>query len=84
VIGPYKTAGAFRMALEQHLNDRALRTATPVDRLRKEVALQRLLARMVALRPFWSPITSPTEQQHSWDPVAWSWQLANSVELHEN
>jgi Nucleotidyl transferase AbiEii toxin, Type IV TA system len=48
VIGPYKTAGAFRMALEQHLNDRALRTATPVDRLRKEVALQRLLARMVS------------------------------------
>jgi hypothetical protein len=48
VIGPYKTAGAFRMALEQHLNERALRTTTPVDRLRKEVALQRLLARMMA------------------------------------
>ena len=36
------------MALEQHLNERALRTTTPVDRLRKEVALQRLLARMKA------------------------------------
>ena len=48
MIGPYKTAGAFRMALEQHLNERALRTTTPVDRLRKEVALQRLLARMMA------------------------------------
>ena len=47
MIGPYKTAGAFRMALEQHLNERALRTMTPVDRLRKEVALQRLLARMM-------------------------------------
>ena len=48
MIGPYKTAGAFRMALEQHLNERALRTTTPVDRLRKEVALQRLLARMMS------------------------------------
>lgn len=48
MIGPYKTAGAFRMALEQHLNERALRTTTPVDRLRKEVALQRLLTRMMS------------------------------------
>lgn len=48
MIGPYKTAGAFRMALEQHLNERAMRTRTPVDRLRKEVALQRLLARMMS------------------------------------
>ena len=48
MIGPYKTAGAFRMALEQHLNKRAPRTTTPVDRLRKEVALQRLLARMMS------------------------------------
>jgi hypothetical protein len=36
------------MALEQHLNERALRTTTPVDRLRKEVALQRLLTRMMS------------------------------------
>ena len=48
MIGPFKTAGAFRMALEQHLNERALRTMTPVDRLRKEVAMQRLLARMMS------------------------------------
>ena len=47
MIGPYKTAGAFRMALEQHLSERAMRT-TPVDRLRKEVALKRLLARMMS------------------------------------
>ena len=46
MIGPYKTAGTFRLALEQTLNERALRTTTPVDRLRKEVALQRLIARM--------------------------------------
>lgn len=48
MIGPYKTAGAFRMALEQHLNERALGTTTPLDRLRKEVALQRLLGRMMS------------------------------------
>ena len=48
MIGPYKTAGAVRMALEQTLNERALRTTTPVDRLRKEVALHRLLARMMS------------------------------------
>lgn len=47
MIGPYKTAGAFRMALGQTLYERALRTTTPVDRLRKEVALQRLLTRMM-------------------------------------
>ena len=47
MIEPYKTAGAFRMALEHTLNERALRTTTPIDRLRKEVALQRLLARMM-------------------------------------
>ena len=48
MIGPYKTAGAFRMALERHLNERALRTTMPVDPLRKEVALQRLLAHMMS------------------------------------
>ena len=48
MIGPYKTAGAFRTALAQHLNERAMRATTPVDRLRKEVALQRLLARMMS------------------------------------
>jgi hypothetical protein len=46
VIGPYKTATSFRVALEQRLRERSNDTAVPLDRLRKEVALQRLVARM--------------------------------------
>ena len=39
---------------------------------------------IAALRPFWSPITNPTEPQLAWDPVAWSWQPTNPAELHGN
>jgi hypothetical protein len=39
---------------------------------------------IAALRPFWSPITNPTEPELSWDPVAWSWQPTNPAELYEN
>ena len=46
MIGPYKTSAAFRVALEERLRQRALESGTPLDRLRKEAALQRLLARM--------------------------------------
>lgn len=46
MIGPYKTATSFRVALEERLRQRSLATGTPLDRLRKEVALQRLIARM--------------------------------------
>ncbi len=48
MIGPYKTAASFRIALEERLRQRSIETAVPLDRLRKEVALQRLLARMTA------------------------------------
>ena len=48
MIGPYKTSAAFRVALEERLRQRAFESGTPLDRLRKEVALQRLLARMTA------------------------------------
>lgn len=48
MIGPYKTAASFRVALEDRLRRRALETRTPLDRLRKETALQRLLARMTS------------------------------------
>ena len=48
MIGPYKTATAFRVALEERLRQRALESGTPLDRLRKEVAFQRLFARMTA------------------------------------
>ena len=39
---------------------------------------------IAALRPFRSPITSPTEPQLAWYPLALSWQPANRVELHRN
>ena len=48
MIGPYKTATAFRVALEERLRQRALESGTPLDRLRKEIAFQRLFARMTA------------------------------------
>lgn len=47
----YPTAAAFRTALEDHLRRRAHSTGTPLDRLRKEVAHQRLLARLAAVAP---------------------------------
>ncbi len=46
MIGPYDSPHAFRTALERRLLDRARRTGRPLDRLRKEVAHQRLLARL--------------------------------------
>lgn len=47
----YATAAAFRMALEERLRRRAQDTGFPLDRLRKEVAYQRLLARLAATAP---------------------------------
>ena len=47
----YATAAAMRAALEQRLRVQHASTALPLDRLRKEVALQRLLARVVAAAP---------------------------------
>jgi hypothetical protein len=47
----YPTAAAFRTALEDHLRRRARSTGTPLDRLRKEIAHQRLLARLAVVAP---------------------------------
>lgn len=47
----YATADAFRAALDQRLKDHALATGTPLVRLRKTVAFDRLLARLVAVAP---------------------------------
>ena len=41
----------MRTALEQRLRDRHSATKLPLDRLRKEVALQRLLARISLPHP---------------------------------
>jgi hypothetical protein len=46
VSRPYATASAFRTALEARLNDRARREGTDLGRLRRQVAFDRLLARM--------------------------------------
>ncbi len=43
----YKTAAAFRQALETRLLDRSRNTSVPLVRLRKMVAFDRLLARLV-------------------------------------
>ncbi|MFN2488278.1 MAG: nucleotidyl transferase AbiEii/AbiGii toxin family protein [Actinomycetota bacterium] len=45
-VGSYSSAAAFRQALEDQLKSEALRTGVPYDRLRKEAAFQRLLARV--------------------------------------
>jgi hypothetical protein len=42
----YATAGAFRTALEARLNERARRDGVDLHRLRRQVAFDRLLARM--------------------------------------
>jgi predicted nucleotidyltransferase component of viral defense system len=47
----YRTQAALRTALEEHLRQHAHDTAVPLDRLRKEVAHQRLLARLVVVAP---------------------------------
>jgi hypothetical protein len=47
----YSSPAALRTALEEHLRQRANNSGTPLDRLRKEVAHQRLLARLVVVAP---------------------------------
>ena len=47
----YASPVAMRAALEQRLRDRHDSTHLPLDRLRKEAALQRLLARIAAVAP---------------------------------
>lgn len=48
MTGRYDTHQAFRAALEQRLLTQARHTGRPLDRLRKEVAHQRFLARLAA------------------------------------
>jgi hypothetical protein len=47
----YGSPAALRTALEEHLRQRTNSVGTPLDRLRKEVAHQRLLARLVVVAP---------------------------------
>lgn len=47
----YASGGAFRKALEDRLRAQSLRTGTPLVRLRKMVAFERFLARLIADRP---------------------------------
>ncbi len=47
----YRTAAALRTALEDHLRRRAHSTGVPLDRRRKEIAHQRLLARLALVAP---------------------------------
>lgn len=47
----YKTAGAFRTALEARLQLRARETGTDLQRLRRQVAFDRFLARMFSKGP---------------------------------
>jgi|GraSoiStandDraft_16_1057320.scaffolds.fasta_scaffold42302_3 hypothetical protein len=47
----YKTAGAFRTALESRLQTRAREEATDLQRLRRQVAFDRFLARMFSKGP---------------------------------
>jgi len=47
----YKTAGAFRAALETRLQTRAREQGTDLQRLRRQVAFDRFLARMFSKGP---------------------------------
>ena len=48
MIGPYETPFAFRMALEERLRNASLRQGTDLQRLRRRIAFERLLARLFA------------------------------------
>jgi hypothetical protein len=50
-VKSYKTAGAFRAALETRLQMRARAEATDLQRLRRQVAFDRFLARMFSKGP---------------------------------
>lgn len=50
-FGDYASATAFRQALEARLKAEAFETGVPYDRLRKEAAFQRLLARLQRVAP---------------------------------
>src|SRR5438876_7359367 len=47
----YPSAAGFRRALEDRLQQRARKTGEPLMRLRKGVASQRLLARLMVIAP---------------------------------
>jgi len=47
----YSSAGSFRRALEDHLKRHHLTSHRPLDRLRKMVAFERLLARLALYQP---------------------------------
>jgi hypothetical protein len=47
----YETAGAFRTALEQRLRNSSQQTHLPLHWLRKQVAFDRLLARLLLVAP---------------------------------
>jgi len=47
----YENSAAFRRALEDHLRQQAVSSGTPLVRLRKMVAFERFLARLVAAQP---------------------------------
>lgn len=47
----FQTGGAFRRAVEERLNTKAKATGLPLVRLRKIVAFDRFLARLVSARP---------------------------------
>jgi hypothetical protein len=50
-VKSYKTAGAFRTALEARLQTRARETGTDLQRLRRQVAFDRFLARLFSKGP---------------------------------
>jgi hypothetical protein len=47
----YVNAGAFRVALERRLRDRAVAEGVRLDRLRRQVMVERFLARLEATEP---------------------------------
>src|SRR5690606_10447169 len=47
----YDSGGAFRRALEKRLRDRSVQSGIALDRLRKMVAFDRFLARLIQVQP---------------------------------
>jgi len=48
---PYQSGAAFRRALEERFRSRSLETGNPLVRLRKSVAFDRFLARLIRFQP---------------------------------
>lgn len=62
---PYESSAAFRRALEDRLRQQAVTSGTSLARLRKMVAFERFLARLVTAQPGAWVLTARARPHHA-------------------